>query len=132
MDEGEVEEWLGHYVAAFAAMGRGESSPREVVRFYALPLLLTTDDVVLTMRTADDVETWLHGQAAAMADAGYDHTETVSGESDVLNHSTALHRAVLSRRRADGTEIGRMTVTYLMTGQPDGLRLSALAVHSPT
>jgi hypothetical protein len=126
----EVEAWLLDYAAAFAALGRGETSPEDVRDRYAVPLLLSTDDVVASLRTDGEVTAWLRSQADAMAAAGYDHTETLSGELAVLNATTATHRAVLSRRRGDGSEIGRMTITYLVVRQPDGLRMAALLVHS--
>ncbi len=131
MDVEEIEAWLAHYAAAFAALGRGEASPQDVGGLYALPLLLTTDDVVLSLTTEADVSAWLRGQADGMAASAYDHTETLQGEVLVLNRTAATYRAVLTRLRSDGEEIGRMTITYLITRHHDGLRMSALVVHSP-
>jgi len=44
--------------------------------------------------------------------------------------SAALYRALLSRERGDGSEIGRLRVTYLITDGSAGRRISALLVHS--
>jgi hypothetical protein len=64
-------------------------------------------------------------------DASYDHTETIDSEVTTLNATSSLFRADLARRRADGSEIGRLGVTYLITIGPAGRRIVALTVHPP-
>jgi hypothetical protein len=44
--------------------------------------------------------------------------------------SAALYRALLSRERGYGSEIGRLRVTYLITDGSAGRRISAFLVHS--
>jgi hypothetical protein len=61
----------------------------------------------------------------------YDHSEVLYSEVTVLNSASALYRAAFSRRRSDGGEMSRLTVTYLVTGGPVGRRISAPAVHGP-
>ncbi len=87
--------------------------------------------MVLSLTTEAEVAAWLRSQADGMVASAYHHTETLEGDVVVLNRTAATYRAVLSRRRTDGSEISRMTVTYLITRQGDGTRVSALVVHSP-
>ena len=131
MDERDVRAWFDEYLTAFAAAGRGELPPKDVVGFYAAPLLLTTEDVVARLVSSDEVAAWLQTQVDGMRAAGYDRSETLSSEVRVLNSTTALHRAEFSRRRADGGEINAFAVTYVITRGADGLRISALVLHSP-
>jgi len=65
-----------------------------------------------------------------MRAAGYDHSEVLDFELTVLNSASALYRGVFSRQRSDGSEISRLTATYLVTDGPVGRRISVLAVHS--
>ncbi|HEX5917995.1 MAG TPA: hypothetical protein VFY76_09085 [Nocardioides sp.] len=130
MKESDVRNWFARYLSTFAAMGHGESRPDEVVHYYGVPFLLTTDEVVLSLGTVDEVAAWLRTQAVAMATAGYDHTETLTSDVTILNRTTAVQRADLSRRRADGTEINRMSVTYVITREPEDFRISLLVVHT--
>jgi hypothetical protein len=45
--------WFNDYLSAFAALGRGElDDPRLLLDYYAVPLLLTTDDAALALTTA--------------------------------------------------------------------------------
>ena len=65
-----------------------------------------------------------------MRAADYHHSDVLGSEVTVLNAMSALYRGAFSRRRADGSEIGRLTVTYLVTDGMVGRRISALALHS--
>jgi hypothetical protein len=131
MDEPEVSDWFEQYLSAFAASGRGERPAADVVGFYSAPLLLTSDDVVVWLHTTDEVAAWLQTQVDGMLAADYDHSRTLSSETVVVNQHTALHRAAFSRERADGEEISRLEVTYLVTRQAEGFRISAMILHAP-
>ena len=63
--------------------------------------------------------------------AEYDRTETLDSETTVLNATTALQGADFSWLRADGSEIARLRVTYVITDGGAGRRISALAVGTP-
>lgn len=131
MHESEVRDWFAEYLSAFAALGRCESQPDDVVGYYDVPFLLTTDDGTVSFGTRNDVAAWLQSQVDAMAAAKYDHTETLANDVAILNRTTAVHRAEFSRRRADGTEINHISVTYVITRESEGFRISALLLHSP-
>jgi NTF2-like protein (DUF6841) len=131
VDEKAVRDWFAEYLAAFAALGRGQSQPGDVVACYRVPFLLTTDDVIVSLGTTDEVAAWLQSQADAMVAASYDHTQMLTSDVAILNRMTAVHRAELSRRRVDGTEINQMTVTYVITRELQGFQISALLLHSP-
>jgi hypothetical protein len=131
VEESEVGDWFAQYLSAFAALGRGESRPGDVVSYYGVPFLLTTDDAIFSLGTVDEVAAWLQSQADAMSAAGYSHTETLASDVAILNRNTAVHRAEFSRQRADGTEINQMSVTYVITRGCEGFRISTLVLHSP-
>jgi hypothetical protein len=131
VDRGAVEKWFEGYLSAFAASGRGERRASEVAGFYSVPLLLTTDDVVVWLRTTDEVASWLQTQVDGMLAAQYDHSETLSGDTVILNHHTAIHRAAFSRQRVNGEEISRLTVTYVVLHDAEGFHISALILQSP-
>jgi hypothetical protein len=114
----------------FAACGRGERPTADLLEYYAAVVLLTTDDVVLTLRTDDEVASWLQSQMDGMRSAQYDHSEVLDSDVTILNVNTALHRAAFSRQRQDGQEINRLTVTYVITDESYRRCISALAVHT--
>lgn len=130
VDPADVDRWFGEYLAAFAACGRGESQATSLLAYYGVPLLLSTDDGYHALTTADEVVSMAQRQIDGMRAAEYHHSDVLGFEISPLNSVSALYRGTFSRRRRDGTEIGRLTATYLMTVTPNGRRISALAVHS--
>ena len=53
------------------------------------------------------------------------------GESDTASLLAYYGVPLFSRQRSDGSEISRLTASYLVTDGPMGRRISVLAVHSP-
>ncbi|HEY6275215.1 MAG TPA: hypothetical protein VIX86_02680 [Streptosporangiaceae bacterium] len=131
MDNNDVSKWFGEYLNAFAACGRGETDTASLLAYYGVPLLLTTDDGFFAVTSDQQVVAVMQQQVDGMRAAGYGHTEILGSEVTVLNSTSALYHGTFSRQRSDGSEISRLTATYLVTDGPAGRRISVLAVHSP-
>ena len=130
--EARVRSWFEGYLGAIAALGRGESHDLAgLMEYYGVPLLVTTDDAARLLTSADEVMGFAGQQVQGMRASGYDRTEASDAEFLPLNATSGLYRVELERQRADGSEIGRLGVTYLITDGPAGLRASALAIHTP-
>jgi hypothetical protein len=130
VDHSDVSRWFGEDLDVFAACGRGETDTASLLAYYGVPLLLTTDDGFFTLTSDDQVVAAAQQQVDGMRAADYHRSEVLHAEVTVLNSTSALYRGAFSRRRSDGGEISRLTVTYLVTDGPVGRRTSALAVHS--
>jgi hypothetical protein len=131
VDGSEVSRWFEEYLEAFGACGRGEAETFSLLAYYGVPLLVTTDDGAFAQTTDAAVVAMLQRQIDGARAAGYARTETLASEVTVLNAKSALVRETLSRRKGDGSEINRLTASYLVTDGPAGRRISALLVHSP-
>jgi hypothetical protein len=130
VDVAEIRSWFGDYLGAFAACGRGECDDlRTLLQYYGVPLVLTSDEAAVALTTEEEVLNAVRRHVEGMREVGYDRSETLSSEVGGINATSALHTAEFSRRRADGSEIGRLRVTYLITVGANGRRISALAVH---
>ena len=129
MDNSDVGRWFGEYLDAYAACGRGERDTAALLAYYGVPLLVTTDDGFFALTTDDQVVAVVGQQVDGMRAAAYDRTEILDSEVTVLNSASALYRGTFSRQRSDGSEINRLTMTYLVTDGPAGRRISAFAVH---
>lgn len=125
-----MDRWLGTYLEAFAECGRGDSQASSLLAFYGVPLMVTTDDAAVALTTDEEVLALVQRQAEGMRAADYHHSDVLDLQTTRLNATSTLCRGTFSRRRRDGSEIGRLTVTYLVTGASDPRRISALAVHS--
>ena len=96
---------------------------------YGVPLIVTSDDGVIDVMTDDEAAAVMQSQVDGLRALGYHHTEVLHSEVTVLNSTSALYRASLSRRNVDGGEIGCPTITYLVTEDAAGLRIALLAAH---
>jgi hypothetical protein len=131
VDVAELRAWFDRYLEAFAARGRGESDDLHALfEYYAVPRPLTTDQAAIALTTADEVLNAIRGQIEGMRATGYHRSETLQSEVVPINATSGLYTAEFSRQRADGSEIGRLRATYLITAGTSGRRISALAVHS--
>jgi hypothetical protein len=129
LDSSDISRWFDEYLAAFVACGRGDSDTASLLAYYGVPLLLTTDDGFLALASDDQVVAAVRQQVEGMRAAGFGNSEILGSKVTVLNSTSALYRGTFSRRRRDGAEIDRVTVTYLVTDGAVGRRISALAVH---
>jgi hypothetical protein len=131
VDNSDVSRWFAEYLGVFGACGRGERDTASLLAYYGVPLLLTTDGGFFALTSDDQVVAAVQQQVDGMRAAAYDRSEIIDSEVTVLNSTSALYRGTFARQRSDGSEIGRLTATYLVTDGPVGRRISVLAVHSP-
>ena len=132
MDDAAVRAWFDEYLRALAARGRGEFDDLDaLLEFYGVPLLVSTDDAARVLMTAEEVTAFAGQQVEGMRASQYHRTETLDVQVTTLNATSAIYRGEFARHRADGAEIGRLAVTYWITDGPAGLRISALAFHTP-
>jgi hypothetical protein len=132
MDAHGVRQWFVDFLDTFSACGRGDRDIAELLRFYGVPMLLTSDEGVIALATDEQVAATIQGQIEGLRAAGFHHSEVLHDEVTILNATSALLRVALSRLHRDGSELLRPTVTYLLTGNesPARLRISVLAVNS--
>ncbi len=126
----EWSQWFGEYLDTLTACARGDCESRALLEYYGVPLLISGDKGFVALKSVDDVIGVMRGQVHDLHAAEYHHTNALNTDVAVLNSSSALYRATFSHRRGDDTEISEVTVTYLLTNGPVGLRISMMAVHA--
>jgi hypothetical protein len=129
MNEKDVGRWFSEYVEAFGACARGESEAHSLLAYWGVPLLLASDDGFIALTTEDQLVEAGQRQIDLMRAAAYDRSDVLGSDISVLNATSALYRGEYAWRRADGGEISRPTVTYLLTDGSVGRRISALVPH---
>ena len=129
LDADAVGRWFNDYFDTFAACARGERDMTELLGCYGVPMVLTTDEGVVVLMTDDEAAAMMQSQVDGLRANNYHHTDVRHSEVTVLNSTSALYRASLSRRNVDGGEFDRPTITYLVTEDVAGLRIVVLAVH---
>lgn len=127
----DLSRWFGEYLDAFAACGRGEQDTASLLVYYGIPLLITTDGGFFALTSDDQVVAAVQPQVDGMRAAGYQRSEVLGSEITIVNATSALYQGMYAYHRGDGSEISRVTVTYLVTDGAAGRRISVLAVHTP-
>ena len=128
-DAEATDRWIGDYLHTFAACARGECDMTSLLGHFGVPMIITTDEGVVTLMTDDEAAAVMQSQVDGLRALGYHHTQVVHSKVSVLNATSALFRATLSRRNADGGEIDCPTITYLVTDDVAGPRIVVLASH---
>ncbi len=130
VDTDAVDRWFAEYFASFEACARGEGDMSELLPHYGVPLIFTSDAGVTTLMTDDEAAAMMQGLIDGLRANGYHHTDVMNPEVSVINAASAMYRATLSRRNADGDEFDCPTVTFLVTDDVAGLRIVLIAVQS--
>lgn len=129
MDTTEAERWFAAYLADFVALGRGDIEVSRILDHYGVPMIVSTDEGTQFLTDEEQVLAVMRRQLDGLRAEDYDRTEQLAGETTALNRSSALHRGRFARLRADGSEVARVDISYLITDGTAGRRISALIVH---
>jgi uncharacterized NTF2-like protein DUF6841 len=131
MDRPEAERWFAAYLADFVALGRGDiTDRRRILDHYGVPMLVSTDEGTMFLADEQQVLSVMGRQIDGVHAEGYDRTEELAAQTTALNATCAIHHGRFARLRADGSEIARVELSYVITDGPAGPRISALIVHS--
>lgn len=132
MDSGSVRRWFDDYLQVFAAAVRGERPIADLLACYAVPLMITTDDGVVPLTTAEQVAAVIQGQVDGLRAQHYRSTAPLGAEvTEVteVNACSALYRGAFVRYDTRGAELGRVAVTYLLVGGAERAQIAVLASH---
>jgi hypothetical protein len=121
--------WFDQYFDVLAACVRGEREIADVLRFYGVPVILTSQHGVSTASTDDEAAAIMLGEIDALRAARYHRTRVQSADVNLINAASALYTATYSHRDRAGDEIDQAAITYLVTETSAGLKISVRAVH---
>jgi ketosteroid isomerase-like protein len=103
-----IQKALSDYADAFSR------SAAEAATFYGEPTLLVLPNQVKVLSKRADVEDLFAKTLAGLTPLGYSYSKFVDPRIRLLNATTAICSAVAVRFKADGTEMQRLGVTYLL------------------
>jgi len=127
LDADAVDRWIAEYLGTFAACARGEVEIAPLLPYYGVPMIFTSADGVTTVMTDDEAAAVIQSLIDGLRTHGYHHTEVLHPEVTLLNSSSAVYRAVMSRRNSENDEIDCPTVSYLVIDDVAGPRIVLLA-----
>jgi hypothetical protein len=129
MDEAAIRAWFDDYNDGFGAAGRGDTDDlAPLLEHYAIPLLITTPDAVISLPTLEHIRGVIGQMVDGMRAVDYQRTDVVEAQTTALNATSVLLTTVLSRVGTDGRELQRLDVTYLVVDEGAGPRIAVMAV----
>jgi hypothetical protein len=129
LDADSVDRWIAGYLQSFASCARGEGDMTSLLAHFGLPMVVSSDEGVVTLMTDDEAAAVMQSQVDGLRALRFGHSDVLQSEVTVLNASSALFRATVSRRNIDGGEIDCPTITYVVTDDVAGPRIVLLAAH---
>jgi hypothetical protein len=125
-----VGRWFDSYWAEFVALARGDADDvSRLLAYWSVPLMLSADEACMVLTDEKQVLTVAQQMMEGLrAEAAYDHTKILASETVVLNKTCALHCIEVVRLRADGSELFRGNVRYVIAEVPAGRRITAVVV----
>ena len=129
LDDFSLRAFFDQYFDVFAACVRGEREIADVLHFYGLPVILTSQHGVTTATTDNETPAIMLGQIDALREAGYQRTIVRRDDVNVINAASALCTATFSHRDRTGDEIDEATITFLVIETSAGQKIAVRAVH---
>lgn len=129
MSDNEFREWFQSYLAVFAGGDANSRSFESLLDYYAVPLVVTTPEGVLTLTSRQQVGATIRHQLDGLRGQDYASTALLRFDVREFNAHSASLSTVLQRSRADGTPLETLAMTYLVTGSPTQRTISMMAVE---
>ena len=130
-DKTAVTRTLNDYAAAFGA-AFGSLDAQRVLPYYHEPLMIVTAARTLVLTGRADVEAWLKSLFQRLKERGWDaRSEWAQLHVRALSAGVALASGLSVRHKADGQELERVAVTYVLRKTGDGWKIAVLVAHDP-
>lgn len=126
-EKAAVTQALNDYASAFHSF-----DAQRVLRYYHEPLMLITAAAVRAMATRADIEAWMNEFWARLKERGYARGSEFSPlHVKQVSAGVAVASAQFVRYKADGQELERIGVTYVLHKAGDGWKIVVIVGHDP-
>jgi ketosteroid isomerase-like protein len=123
-DRAAVSRVLADYFNAF-----GTLDMQAILPYYHEPCLLVGPQGVVAMPTHDAMAATLEPMLESLRTRGYARSEFNAPHIKQMSATAALVSGVAVRFKADGQELERLGVSYLLHKTDDGWKIAATVVH---
>jgi hypothetical protein len=128
----EFSDWFSNeYKPAFIEAVRGATDPTFISNYWGSPLWVGNDMGPVTLAETDaDVVRAFTAMTTRLHTAGYADSIVLDRRIVVYNEDGAAIDSLWSRTRADGSEIERVAVHFVVARRSDGIRVIAFETHA--
>jgi ketosteroid isomerase-like protein len=123
-DETAVRKMLGEYYRAFSTL-----NVRAILPYLNEPAMLVGPQGVMPLPTPSAIEPIFGPVMEGLRTREFARSELGSEEIRILSAQAALVTGVAIRYRADGTELERAGISYLLRKSDDAWKIVAMVLH---
>jgi ketosteroid isomerase-like protein len=120
----DVTQFLTKYYSTFSTLDVEMIAP-----FFHEPCIFISPQGVLAAQTYGDVKAAFRVIADTLCSKGYGRSELINLKLQRLSDTTTLASGIADRYKADGQELERVGVTYVLQKSDNGWRIAVTVIH---
>ena len=120
----EVTQFLGQYYSTFSTL-----DIESIVPFFHEPSILISPQGVIATQTHDNVKDVFRTIAGTLQSKGYGRSELINLKVQRLSDVTTLATGIADRYKADGQELERVGVTYVLQKSGNDWKIAVTVIH---
>ena len=123
-DQTDVTQFLTKYYTAFSTLDLETIAP-----FFHEPSVFISPQGVLATQTSDDVKAAFSVIAETFRSKGYGRSELINLKVQQLSDTTTLASGIADRYKADGQQLERVGVTYILQKSDSRWKIAVTVIH---
>ena len=120
----DAREFLNNYYSTFSTLDIESITP-----FFQEPCIFVSPQGVVAPQTADDVKNVFKLIADGLRSKAYGRSELINLKVQRLSDTTMLASGIADRYKANGEELERVGVTYVLQKSGDGWKIAVTVIH---
>jgi len=120
----DAREFLNNYYSTFSTLDIESITP-----FFQEPCIFVSPQGVVAPQTADDVKDVFKLIADGLRSKAYGRSELINLKVQRLSDTTMLASGIADRYKANGKELERVGVTYVLQKSGDGWKIAVTVIH---
>ena len=120
----DAREFLNNYYSTFSTLDIESITP-----FFQEPCIFVSPQGVVAPQTADDVKDVFKLIADGLRSKAYGRSELINLKVQRLSETTMLASGIADRYKANGEELERVGVTYVLQKSGDGWKIAVTVIH---
>ncbi len=120
----DAREFLNNYYSTFSTLDIESITP-----FFQEPCIFVSPQGVVASQTAEQVKDVFKLIAEGLRSKAYGRSELINLKVQRLSDTTMLASGIADRYKANGEELERVGVTYVLQKSGDGWKIAVTIIH---
>ena len=120
----EATQFLKDYYATFSTL-----DIESIATFFQEPCIFISPQGVVAAQTSEHIKDIFKLIAEGLRSKGYGRSELINLKVQRLSAATMLASGIADRYKANGEELERVGVTYVLQKSDDGWKIAVIIIH---